>query len=390
MSSQENHANSGEVVTSIEAQSGAAAPERREPAEPVDVASQAQPEVETNQEPVADSKPESAPLPVEEPGTGTPEIAEPEAEAGTEAEAATSAEAAAPEVDSSTTEAIPEVDETEAANGTEGEAQASAETAAPEATSSTAEAAPEVAEPEAATSTEAGAQMSAERAAPEVISSTTEAAPEVAETEAAPSPEPAKVAEAPTHQAEESEDETLDPSEVQRLMESMEAGPSLAVGEVVQGQVLKVTEEEVFVDLGLKCEAVIPRSEFVSEDGQLTVQTGETIDVLVEKFDELTGTAVISRRKAVNEKLWEEVERAFYEEIPVKGQVVARVKGGVEVNVGVRAFMPGSQADLKPHPNLDELIGQEIICKVIKLNRKRDNVVVSRRKALEEGNQQKK
>ncbi|MEJ2368567.1 MAG: 30S ribosomal protein S1, partial [Acidobacteriota bacterium] len=135
---------------------------------------------------------------------------------------------------------------------------------------------------------------------------------------------------------------------------------------------------------------VIPRSEFVSEDGQLTVQTGERIDVLVEKFDELTGTAVISRRKAVNEKLWEEVERAFYEEIPVKGQVVARVKGGVEVNVGVRAFMPGSQADLKPHPNLDELIGQEIICKVIKLNRKRDNVVVSRRKALEEGNQQKK
>ncbi len=226
--------------------------------------------------------------------------------------------------------------------------------------------------------------------APFSVEESGEGIPAVAEQKSAAGAEAAGSTETSAAESEVPEDEALEASDVQSLMESMEAGPSLAVGEIVQGHVLKVTGEEVFVDLGLKCEAVLPRSEFVSEDGQLTVETGETIDVLVEKFDELTGTAVISRRKAVQEKLWEDVERAFYEEKPIQGRVVGRVKGGVEVDVGIRAFMPGSQADLKPHPNLDELIGQEIVCKVIKLNRKRDNVVVSRRKALEEENNQKK
>jgi small subunit ribosomal protein S1 len=196
--------------------------------------------------------------------------------------------------------------------------------------------------------------------------------------------------EAPATSVEDAADETLEPAEVEKLMESFEAAPTLAEGEIVQGHVLKVTGEEVVVDLGLKCEAVIPINEFVSEDGQLKVETGESLSVFVEKFDELTGTAIVSRRKAVQEKLWEDVECAFYEEKPIRGRVLERVKGGLGVDVGVRAFMPASQADLKPHPNLDEWIGQEVVCKVIKLNRKRDNVVVSRRKALEEESEQKK
>ena len=206
----------------------------------------------------------------------------------------------------------------------------------------------------------------------------------------AASPEEISRAEAPTKSAEETEDEILGLAEVASLMESMEAAPTLNVGEIVRGHVLKVTGEEVVVDLGLKCEAVIPLIEFLSDDGQSNVEPGQTVGVMVEKFDELTGTAVVSRRRALQEELWEEIERAFYEEKPIRGRVVQRVKGGLEVNVGVHAFMPASQADMKPHPNLDEWIGQEIECKVIKLNRKRDNVVVSHRKALEEESNKRK
>ncbi|HKT11677.1 MAG TPA: 30S ribosomal protein S1 [Terriglobia bacterium] len=186
------------------------------------------------------------------------------------------------------------------------------------------------------------------------------------------------------------EEETFGMAEVESLMESMEATPALTVGEIVRGHVVNVTAEEVVVDLGLKCEAVIPRIEFAREDGEMNVEVGQTVGVLVEKFDELTGTAVVSRRRAMQEEVWDEIERAFYEEKPVRGRVVQRVKGGLEVNIGVHAFMPSSQADMKPHPTLEEWIGQEIECKVIKLNRKRDNVVVSRRKVLEEENIQQK
>ncbi len=181
-----------------------------------------------------------------------------------------------------------------------------------------------------------------------------------------------------------SESESAEVFDDQNLMESIVSGPALAQGEIVQGLVVKLTDEEVFVDLGLKSEAAVPRSEFLSEAGELNVAAGDTVDVVVEKFDELTGTAVVSRRKALQEKLWEEIERVFYEELPVKGRVVERIKGGLSVDVGVRAFLPSSQADLKAHPDLEELIGQEITCKITKLDRKRNNIVVSRRKLLEE------
>jgi|YelNatPaOPRAMG01_1025707.scaffolds.fasta_scaffold47399_1 small subunit ribosomal protein S1 len=214
--------------------------------------------------------------------------------------------------------------------------------------------------------------------------------PEPAESAPAAVVEGTTEAEGPSGSAEAFEDESLGMADVESLMESMESAPALTPGEIVQGYVVKVTDEDVMVDLGLKSEAVIPRIEFLTADGELTVKTGDTVGVFVEKFDELTGTAVVSRRKAQHEELWEGIERAFYEEKPVRGRVVQRVKGGLEVNIGVHAFMPASQADLKPHPNLDEWIGQEIECKVIKLNRKRDNVVVSRRKILEEEIAQKK
>ncbi|HUZ45152.1 MAG TPA: 30S ribosomal protein S1 [Terriglobia bacterium] len=208
-----------------------------------------------------------------------------------------------------------------------------------------------------------------------------------AEAPAAPAEEATPpVAEAPAA-PDAAASETLDASEAENLMESIGMAPALTAGEIVQGSVLKVTDDDVFVDLGLKSEAVIPRSEFLSADGQLNVAVGDTVAVLVEKFDELTGTTVVSRRKALQEELWEEIERVFYEETPIQGRVLHRIKGGLAVDIGVEAFLPGSQADLRPHPTLEDLIGQEISCKVVKLDRKRNNVVLSRRKVLEEENE---
>lgn len=174
------------------------------------------------------------------------------------------------------------------------------------------------------------------------------------------------------------------------FLESLEAAPPLVQGEIVQGLVLKITDDDVFVDLGLKSEAAIPRVEFLNQDGELKVQAGDTVPIWVDRFDEQSGALSVSYRKAVAEKTWEEIERSFHEESPLRGRVVARVKGGLDVEIGVHAFLPGSLADVRPHPDLDALVGQEIECRVIKLNRKRTNVVVSRRHVLEMELQQRK
>lgn len=174
------------------------------------------------------------------------------------------------------------------------------------------------------------------------------------------------------------------PSEIVNLFESMETLSAVAQGQIVRATVVKITETDVLVDLGLKSEGAIPHSEFVGEDGQLTVKPGEVVDVWIEQYDEHEGTVTVSRRKAAHRKLWEDIEQAFQEQTTVRGRVVERIKGGLTVDIGVGAFLPGSQADLRPHFNVDLLVGQEIGCKIIKLNRKRNNVVVSRKLALEE------
>lgn len=191
----------------------------------------------------------------------------------------------------------------------------------------------------------------------------------------------------------EPDDFTTDPSEpgeVGHLIERMEAMSSVAQGEIVRGTVLKVTDVEVIIDLGLKCEGAIPRDEFLTEDGSVRVSPGEPVDVWVERYDEKEGTVSVSYRKAARRRAWEEIDRAFQEQTVLQGRVVERVKGGLVVDIGVRAFLPGSQVDLRPHFNLDSLMGQEIPCRVIKLNRKRDNVVVSRRVVLEEESSRRK
>ncbi|MBI1941886.1 MAG: 30S ribosomal protein S1, partial [Acidobacteria bacterium] len=172
--------------------------------------------------------------------------------------------------------------------------------------------------------------------------------------------------------------------EIGHLIERMEAMSSVAQGEIVRGTVVKVTDAEVIVDLGLKSEGAIPRDEFLADDGSLSVSPGEPVDVWVEHYNEQEGTVSVSYRKAARRRAWEDIDKAFQEQTILPGRVVERVKGGLVVDIGVRAFLPGSQADLRPHFNLDSLLGKEIDCRVIKLNRKRSNVVVSRRVVLEE------
>ncbi len=175
-------------------------------------------------------------------------------------------------------------------------------------------------------------------------------------------------------------------NEVANLMEGMEAlsTPTIAAGEIVQGHVLKITDTEVVVDVGLKCEAQVPRNEFLALDGHLRISPGDTVDLWVDNYDEPSGTVSVSYQRALRRKTWDGVERAFQDQTNITCRVVDRIKGGLMVDIGVPAFLPASHADVRVHANLDELKGQEFPCKVIKVNRKKNNVVVSRKAAIEE------
>lgn len=155
--------------------------------------------------------------------------------------------------------------------------------------------------------------------------------------------------------------------------------------EVLQGHVLKITDTDVIVDIGYKSEGLVPIEEFRQPDGSISVSPGDVVDVMVDRSaPETEGYIVLSHRKAARIRAWENLEKAYREGLLVAGRVVGRIKGGLAVDVGVNAFMPGSQVDVGRIPNLDALIGQDIPVKILKLNRRRGNVVVSRRAAIEE------
>ena len=165
---------------------------------------------------------------------------------------------------------------------------------------------------------------------------------------------------------------------------------NIAEGEVVKGTVLKVTPSEVIVDVGYKSEGIIAVDEFLDENGQITVEAGDIVDVLLERTEDREGYVVLSREKAEKMKIWDEVEKAYAERKVVIGRVIERIKGGLAVDIGVRAFLPGSQIDVRPVRNLDALRGQELRMRVIKVNKKRGNIVLSRKALLEEENAEKK
>jgi small subunit ribosomal protein S1 len=159
-------------------------------------------------------------------------------------------------------------------------------------------------------------------------------------------------------------------------------------GEVVRGRVVHVGSSEVLVDVGYKSEGAIPIEEF-HRHGTLP-KVGEEIEVYLEAKEDSEGLIVLSKDKADKIKVWDAITQAYEKGAPVEGRVVEVVKGGLAVDVGVKAFLPGSQVDLRPVKNLASMVGQTIRSKVIKLNRRRGNVVLSRRSVLEEEREEKK
>jgi small subunit ribosomal protein S1 len=187
------------------------------------------------------------------------------------------------------------------------------------------------------------------------------------------------------------DDENVDPKEYARLLDLYDNSfRHIAEGEVVKGTVLKVTETEVVVDVGFKSEGIIAIDEFLDENRQVIVQPGDVVDVLLERTEDREGYVVLSREKAEKMKIWDEVEKAYSERKVVVGRVIERIKGGLAVDIGVRAFLPGSQIDVRPVRNLDALKGQDLRMRVIKVNKKRGNIVLSRKVLLEEENAEKK
>jgi small subunit ribosomal protein S1 len=152
---------------------------------------------------------------------------------------------------------------------------------------------------------------------------------------------------------------------------------------IVTGTVIKLTDKHVVVDVGMKSEGLIPIEQVLDHTGQPKLKAGDSVDVVIER-EEPEGGYLLGYEKAQRLRVWDTVEKAHNEKTPVTGTVVGRVKGGLTVDIGIKAFLPGSQLELRPVRNLDAYIGQPIQVRVIKLNKKRGNVVVSRKEILEE------
>ena len=155
-------------------------------------------------------------------------------------------------------------------------------------------------------------------------------------------------------------------------------------GEVVKGRIVSITKDFVMVDIGYKSEGQIPIHEFTTPEGEVTAKVGEDVEALMESREDEEGALMLSKNKASKIKVWEEVGSAYNDDGEVEGTIVAKVKGGLSVDLGgIIAFLPGSQVDLAPMRHTDHLIGQRNTFKVLKFNRKRRNVVLSRRALLE-------
>ncbi|SEA09452.1 SSU ribosomal protein S1P [Desulfuromusa kysingii] len=180
---------------------------------------------------------------------------------------------------------------------------------------------------------------------------------------------------------DEEEMELLDGEEsFEELLKDYEQGGfELKRNDVVQGTIVQVNPDSVVVDVGYKSEGVISLREFADENGEINVKVGDVYDVLFGGGESDSGLIVLSKEKADRQKIWNSLE----EDAVVEGRILSRIKGGLSVDIGVNAFLPGSQVDLRPVRNLDKVIGQTFDFKIIKLNKRRGNIVLSRRVLLE-------
>ncbi len=155
-------------------------------------------------------------------------------------------------------------------------------------------------------------------------------------------------------------------------------------GEIINGEVIEIRSDLAVVDIGYKSEGTIAVSEFGrNQDGSPKVKAGDKVDVLLERWEDENGLIVLSKEKADKLKVWDEISDAVEKDELIEGTIVARVKGGLSVDIGVKAFLPGSQVDLRPIRNLEKMIGQKLEFKIIKFNKRRGNIVLSRRVLLE-------
>ena len=185
------------------------------------------------------------------------------------------------------------------------------------------------------------------------------------------------------------------PEEEEESMESLmemyeESFKRFAEGEVVTGKIISVDKDYVLVDIGYKSEGQIRINEFRNEEGEIEANLDDSVEVMVEWWDDENEVVVLSKEKAAKVKVWEAIKVAYDADDKVEGVITSRVKGGFSVDIGVQAFLPGSQADLRPIRNLDEMVGQTFEFKILKYNRKRSNIVLSRRVILEKERESKR
>ncbi|HMN67222.1 MAG TPA: 30S ribosomal protein S1 [Bdellovibrionales bacterium] len=168
------------------------------------------------------------------------------------------------------------------------------------------------------------------------------------------------------------------------MFESSLTERDFKVGDIVSGRVVEVQEDYVLVDINYKSEGLIPISEFRVVDGARDIQVGSNVEVYIDRIENENGMVVLSKDKADMMRAWNDISRAAENEEVIEGTIIAKVKGGLSVDIGVKAFLPGSQIDLRPVRNIDAYIGKKYKFKVIKFNKKRGNIVLSRRALLEE------
>jgi small subunit ribosomal protein S1 len=166
------------------------------------------------------------------------------------------------------------------------------------------------------------------------------------------------------------------------MLDDAPGGANIREGTIVKGRVVRLTDDLVIVDIGHKSEGEIPISEFLGADG-VKVKVGDDVEVYLDTFEDTEGDLVLSRERAEMLRAWDRISDAYEKDETVEGTIMSRVKGGLSVDIGVKAFLPGSQVDLRPVRNLDKLIGNKLQFKIIKFNKKRGNIVLSRRVLLE-------
>lgn len=176
------------------------------------------------------------------------------------------------------------------------------------------------------------------------------------------------------------------------LLQNFEAQSTLTPGEIVKGRVLKVSDRGVIIDIGFKSEGIVPLEEFLDPaDGKVLVQPNDRVEVMIKQLENTEGYVELSRAEAVHLQCWDLIEKAFNSKENLRGRVLERIKGGLKVDLGgISGFLPGSQVDIKPVRNLDAWKGKEIPIRVLKVNRRRSNIVLSHKVVIEEEANKKK